>query len=278
MKIHKVIQSLNYVKEDNPFLIPLIEMLEKSAKFDLGRYTKDDEDLYNGALDMGKEIILHNLYKPPYPISYFELVVEGDHETLFTGVLTLSNEFLTGMAGPKMQSGFIDLGKSEAPLTRNFLFLNTPKDAGRTPYSAASHIVDLEEQGATSMRALPGALEDEHAANRIAQSVRSIVAVSAGLLTTKGVTTPLIIPDIKLNKARARRNKPPLYEHHIVKLGGVSSSGRLLGVGAKHASPRQHWRRGHIRVIHRDTPKEKKIIIPCCLIAGRGFISKEYHV
>jgi hypothetical protein len=40
----------------------------------------------------------------------------------------------------------------------------------------------------------------------------------------------------------------------------------------KRASPRQHWRRGHIRTL----PSGEKIAIQAMLINGRGFISKEY--
>ncbi len=61
-------------------------------------------------------------------------------------------------------------------------------------------------------------------------------------------------------------------------LGHYSSRGRVLGLGASHASPRAHWRRGHIRTIYKNTPKQKRITIPATLINGLGFVSKDYEV
>ena len=82
----------------------------------------------------------------------------------------------------------------------------------------------------------------------------------------------LSCPPEKLNKKRKKNGKTPLYEHKIVTFGGISSSGNIVGFGMKRASPRQHWRRGHIRTL----PSGEKIAIQAMLINGRGFISKEY--
>lgn len=79
-----------------------------------------------------------------------------------------------------------------------------------------------------------------------------------------------------LNKARAKRGRSPLYEHHVVTIEARSASGRLMHAGGTHASPRKHWRRGHRRVLHRGKPNERSVWISAMLVSGRGFISKDY--
>lgn len=52
-------------------------------------------------------------------------------------------------------------------------------------------------------------------------------------------------PDIKLQKARARRGKVPLFSYWTLELKGRRECGSLMG--GTHASPRVHLRRGHPR-------------------------------
>jgi hypothetical protein len=106
----------------------------------------------------------------------------------------------------------------------------------------------------------------------------SMLYVAHSLINARGVKLQTEPAPVKLNRKRIQKNKPPLYEHHVLKIGGYSSSGRVLGVGASHASPRAHWRRGHIRTIRRGTPQQKRIRIPASLINGPGFVSKEYEI
>jgi len=92
------------------------------------------------------------------------------------------------------------------------------------------------------------------------------------IINAKGVDTRTVLPPEKLNKKRIEKGKAPLYSHNVVTFGGISSSGNIVGAGMKRASPRQHWRRGHIRTLSSG----KQIAIQAILINGRGFISKEY--
>lgn len=52
-------------------------------------------------------------------------------------------------------------------------------------------------------------------------------------------------PDVKLQKARARRGKAPLFSYWTLQLDGKSDRG--ADHGGTHASPRVHLRRGHPR-------------------------------
>jgi hypothetical protein len=52
-------------------------------------------------------------------------------------------------------------------------------------------------------------------------------------------------PDAKLNKARAKRGKAPLFSYWTLQLDGKTERGN--DHGGTHASPRVHLRRGHPR-------------------------------
>jgi len=60
-------------------------------------------------------------------------------------------------------------------------------------------------------------------------------------------------PPDKLNKARAKRGKPPIPAHNVVHTRDYVSycqshaSGKRTAQGGQHASPVAHWRRGHMR-------------------------------
>jgi len=118
----------------------------------------------------------------------------------------------------------------------------------------------------------PDGLKDG-ALNVIRMVYAFIVLINSPAVMTEKEDAPA-----KLNKRREAKGKTPLYSHHVVKIGAVSHTGGLVKHGGSHASPRQHWRRGHVRTLNRDSESERKILIPATLIAGRGFVSKDYVV
>lgn len=78
----------------------------------------------------------------------------------------------------------------------------------------------------------------------------------------------------RLNAQRADKGRPPLFEYRILTID-MASAERAEGEGT-HASPRLHWRRGHVRSLEDG----RKIAIKPCLVgvADRGVISKDYRV
>ena len=87
---------------------------------------------------------------------------------------------------------------------------------------------------------------------------------------------PSPAPDVKLNKARAKRGRFPLKEHSIVTIVPNRFITAGPDQGGTHASPRLHWRRSHLRTL----ADGKKIIIPRHLVGRRelGEITSEYRV
>jgi hypothetical protein len=85
----------------------------------------------------------------------------------------------------------------------------------------------------------------------------------------------------KLNKARLKSGKIPLFSHSIVRIvperfirESVAEAGRT------HKSPRLHWRRSHLRIYNRGMEAEYKIVIARCLVGKPelGTVTHEYKV
>lgn len=117
---------------------------------------------------------------------------------------------------------------------------------------------------------------DEEYFQQMTRDWAAYIIGAVALLDARGVGVEAVAAPDRLNKHRLKKGKVPLYEHRIIKIGGVSSSGRVVGVGMERASPRMHWRRGHVRTL----PSGKKAAVRAALISqgGRGFISHEYEV
>jgi hypothetical protein len=80
----------------------------------------------------------------------------------------------------------------------------------------------------------------------------------------------------KLNRQRALRGKPPIFEYHAVTIGQPTQPATTNG--GHHASPRMHWRRGHYR--HWPAGSDHLIPVAPALVgaAERGFVDKDYIV
>lgn len=99
-----------------------------------------------------------------------------------------------------------------------------------------------------------------------------------GLLSTSnGIAQSLVKAPRFTNAQRAKKGKPPIYEHKVltVSIGAVALPG-VTRAGGQHASPRMHWRRGHIRKLGTG----KVIEVRPCIVGdpSRGTISKEYAI
>jgi len=96
------------------------------------------------------------------------------------------------------------------------------------------------------------------------------------LIQSKGIKIETVAPDSKLNKSRIKKGKPPLFEYKTIELSGFTSK-KSLGTGnGTHASPRLHFRRGHVRTL----PTGVKTAVQACVVGSRenGIISKNYTI
>lgn len=108
------------------------------------------------------------------------------------------------------------------------------------------------------------------------------------MLMSKGVEVAARYPDVKLNRAREKKGRPPLTTTYVVNVrtDGIRYINHADGsqtdiTGHRRGSPVMHWRRGHFRTIHRGTSDERIIPIAPTLVSANEFgqpIAKEYRV
>ena len=101
-----------------------------------------------------------------------------------------------------------------------------------------------------------------------------------GLMSTSaGVSVETVLPTKKfINTNRIRSGKPPLeFEHKVVCIDpALTRIPGMVALGGTHASPRIHWRRGHIRTLQDG----RKTQVKPCIVGDktRGTIIHDYVV
>jgi hypothetical protein len=91
-------------------------------------------------------------------------------------------------------------------------------------------------------------------------------------LSCKNVDARSLSPPEKLNKRRIARGKQPFFSYHVLDLFEHSEVGN--SIGGSHASPRLHWRRGHVRRL----PTGRNVWVRAALVGNPalGFVDKDY--
>jgi hypothetical protein len=95
------------------------------------------------------------------------------------------------------------------------------------------------------------------------------------MLMSKGVSTALVQPSGKLNRAREKRGKPLLRDRYVVTIDLARAShienedGSVEDIsGHTRGSPRMHWRRGHFRTLYRGAMNERVVPVAPALIGA----------
>ena len=262
---------------------------ERAGKFDLGTFTIDEGNIIK---ETGEEEIAAGLFILPYPYSYWEFDY-GDGRKYFLAVPVQDyraevhpeidlNDVYSDKLHMLNWSVITELSKTPSG---NFVTLQRSLLVGIGPNNLSkNHLPDLNIKLTSNKDVYYEVIDnpltlkkDVSIEDKVVQKNGCIaVSLLQGVLVNKRVSIELEPAPEKLNKHRIKKGRTPLYAHHIVKIGGVSSCGNIVGVGMHHSSPRKHYRRSHTRVYHRGKENEKKIEIPWSEINGRGFVSKEY--
>lgn len=100
-----------------------------------------------------------------------------------------------------------------------------------------------------------------------------------GVLSTKEFEVTETPAPAKLNAKRLKRGKPPLGPTHTICLKKIHREGTANGNGVGYRkSPRLHWRRGHVRVLHRGMDSERVITVSPVLVNARKGVHKTPQV
>jgi hypothetical protein len=109
----------------------------------------------------------------------------------------------------------------------------------------------------------------------IIQSVIDVMAAFLSALNCTNIKRVEHRPDAKLQKARAKRGKQPLFSYWTLELD-LSRAESSESLGGTHASPRLHLRRGHPR---QYAPGKFTWVQPCAVGNKKaGMVHKDYAV
>lgn len=105
----------------------------------------------------------------------------------------------------------------------------------------------------------------------------SMLTVTLGLMSTgSGVSQDIV--RVKDDKRRALSGKLPLeYEHTVVRIDpALLRLPGLVAAGGTHASPRLHWRRGHLRTLLDG----RMVSVKPCIVGdvNRGVVTHDYVI
>lgn len=94
--------------------------------------------------------------------------------------------------------------------------------------------------------------------------IRELFACTT-ILATRGVTRTVVsVGSAQTNRKRARKGFPPLPTYTVV---GTQNLRSTRGEGGTHASPRPHFRRGHVRTLAEG---KQTLVRPCIVMAEPG--------
>ena len=120
---------------------------------------------------------------------------------------------------------------------------------------------------------------DEFVCSMMDKAFVNLLCVLGLMSTSAGVSIEEVLPKKSfINSVRARKGKALLeYEHKIVKIDpALTRMPGVVALGGSHASPRVHWRRGHIRTLEDG----RKVQVKPCIVGDvtRGTITHDYVV
>lgn len=280
---HKIIENMeeaiskrafdhSILKDTHSFLA---DAIKKAAKFSTTLSSDDDWQVLGMT---GREYVEAGFYAPPFDYCYYEATVPDQKIVCMATPWTDFNRATGNRYDDETADVALFCFRDFGPPTGWFhssMVVLWKYDHAKTAAKrwTIGKISMFEGTGIAD----PLGGSEAHALND-QQSTVSATCVYQALLHAKGISVDETLPDDKLSRSRAKKGKLPLLTYHTVTIGGISSEGNIVGKGMSHASPRAHWRRGHVRTLHRGEPDEKKTAIPACYINGRGFVGKEYAV
>lgn len=217
----------------------MFDYIESAEKFSF--YSAVRGDNFDYLSDFGKDLFSAGIARLPHEKVYFEI-----------GVRIADRDIVCAMFGgtdtPEMWFYISrDYGRSWAPA--GAIDRNTGKPAS--------------------------GWEQEEMISSITKSLGDIFYACIALLASTSVIVTDEIVSASANRKRIESGKVPLHSHRIVTINHTTT---VMGIGTigTHASPRLHWRRGHVR---RYRSGVERWIAPTLVgCAERGIVTHDYRV
>jgi hypothetical protein len=260
--------------------------VESAQKFD---FTNIQKTFSKELLVTASELLWHDLLPVPFDLSIFNF--DLPEEKVMACVLVADKEGILGPI-PEGLRGDVQTIWAYGLATPTSPLANT-----MTPGEWAIHGImavlqkDPEDENTFWITpvAFPGfdaPYTDKHVPGGQAARTSELVLQALVCLVARGVKLETSKPSRILNKIRKAAGKAPQFEHKIVVVDPDRIIRESSGDGGTHASPRWHWRRGHVRREHDHTLPSGKVIrmpastIPACAVGDpmAGLITHDYKV
>lgn len=239
LRAHKFVEFFMRFRNENDALIKrTAEYVSECEKFSF--YDAVEGNNFKYLADFGREMFRSGLAKMPHEKTYFECGIR--------------------------------IGECDAVLA----MWGGHDDSDIWFYLSRDYGVSWAPGGAINMetgKAVPYD-EEERVMAGFSEALGGVFYACMALLMSKSTKQEMEIAGESANRKRIKAGKIPLYSHRVVTINPDCRGGG--GRGGSHASPRLHWRRGHIR--RYKTGCEIWIAPTLVGSADRGIITHEYRV
>jgi hypothetical protein len=242
------------------------QAISTAHKFDFSSWPSRNTALSDVLLETGKDMLASRIARLPYPDVVFCRRWGDEQGVLEEAFLIRERRDATGAV-------FSLTAYSRASPSSLWLFYG---------FSAAYRYGQSGSEWTTDWIAEPSEAFPEFADGQcpdfdqmFTRGALSFFVSALAALSSKGPEIRTLPAPAKLNKQRAKKGRPPIFEYRIVEIPAWAKA-KAEGLGGTHASPRLHWRRGHERRLGED----RKTFVHACLVgvAENGFIHKDYAV
>ena len=254
LQIHDIIESLPTGESDIVDLLKKslteYQSYDKSACFDFGNIEKIPLDTLEQISKYALELLQNKMFVLPYNPVYYSWDTGEDQ----FGVYVVQKE------NDSFDTIFFFAEK------RPFEFVGTGilDDTVEASEKGAYHNL----RGEVMWMSPKKKMISKEGEKELMQYVSTYTIVLTALMQSTHTRTRKNEVSPKQNKSRAKRNLPAIMPFHTVyfEVGGkrYSSDGRELG--GTHASPKLHWRRGHVRKL----ASGKMTHVRPCLVGAMG--------
>jgi hypothetical protein len=257
---------------DGPVGKEFAEQLEAAQKFSID-LTHIPKEVSNGAEEYCRQLMSHGIFPLPFENCLFDFnPVRFDKDSLDLQMWVLAwKEILHGESEWRLYFTTFLRGLGRYAWTRVIGQMYPKKFSDNDGKHGYWEVV------AEDTRPIDKAVADS-AWNIIDGSFKNLLTVLGLLATETGVVVDSVCAPKFINAKRAKKGEPPVgFEHKIVRIDPtlLKMSG-VVSVGGSHASPRLHWRRGHIRTLASGV---KTQVRPCIVgDLSRGRVTHDYMI
>ena len=226
MRLHNFLDEITATWVERPAIVEdLFAHYDDVVQFDFGDITDVPGDEWKGLQDYGLELMKFRMFALPFERSCYSFQSDGYQYLVSCRIVGYEMQII----GTRSAKGYFTMSWGKMDLVRS-------AEKGQIVTNGVNVWPPQETESA-----------QRQAGVLCVYDARNFIALTC-MMQADGVTTNCVAEPTALNRARARKGKRPIHEIRTVhiKVGEktFSPSGRSHG---SHASPRLHWRRGHIR-------------------------------